>query len=79
MRLRAPPGRHSDLEAMNSILEPPYGLAVVSGDPGTGKAELAAIWRGVAATRGFLSGSATVPGMPGDHPLVTDSAVDPRR
>lgn len=72
MTVRAPPGRRSDLDALASVLEPPYGVAVLGGEAGMGKADLAAGFRQAAAERGWLSGSARVGGAgePSLAPLV---------
>lgn len=74
MSLRAPPGRSADLEAVSSILDAPFGVALVTGEPGSGKAELAAAWRATAATRGFLCGAVRVSGVGEGGPL--DPLVD---
>jgi tetratricopeptide (TPR) repeat protein len=72
--LRAPPGRSADLEAVSSILDAPFGVALITGEPGSGKAELAAAWRATAATRGFLCGAVRVSGVGEGGPL--DPLVD---
>ncbi len=68
--MRAPPGRASDLEAMTSILERPYGMALLSGEPGSGISDLGTAWRASAASRGWLCGSSRVPGLSHENPLV---------
>lgn len=69
MTLRAPPGRSADLEALSSVLDAPFGVALVTGEPGAGKSELAAAWRATAATRGFLCGAVRVSGVGEGCPL----------
>lgn len=77
MSLMAPPGRASDLEASVTVLDSPCGVALLTGEPGAGKSELASTWRAAAAMKGFLCGSASASGMPGDHPLeVLFQALD---
>lgn len=75
MSLRAPPGRSANLEAVASVLEPPFGLALLRGEPGMGKGQLADAWRATAATRGFLCGGARVPAIPDEAPVSTLSAA----
>lgn len=68
--MRAPPGRSSDLEACLSVLEPPFGVAVLTGEPRSGATELAAAWRAAAAAKGFLCGGVRVGGVADAHPLT---------
>lgn len=69
MSLRAPPGRTAALEALSSVLDQPHGLAVLRGEPGAGKSQVAGAWRATAATRGFLCGAARIPPVPEENPL----------